>query len=73
MKQTPDSRIKLQKSSSQLGLKLPLNPVRITINKKGEVLVMKDKEEQGFGEEGMYYKYGGLYGERAVKEGTIDY
>jgi hypothetical protein len=52
-------------------LKLPLNPAKIKIGDKGEVLVKKNDEEQWLGEFGVYYKYGGLYGERALPEGTI--
>jgi hypothetical protein len=35
----------LARSTSQLGLKLPLNPTKIKIGEKGEVLVKKLDEE----------------------------
>ena len=54
-----------------MGLKLPLNPRKIKIGEKGEVLVKKLDEEQWLGEFGAYYRYGGLYGARALPEGTL--
>ena len=54
-----------------MGLKLPLNPGKIKIGAKGEVLVKKKDEEQWLGEFGAYYKYGGLYGAREIPEGSF--
>lgn len=71
IRQNSQRRSQLTRSTSQLGLKLPLNPAKIKIGEKGEVLVKKKDEEQWLGEYGAYYKYGGLYGERALPEGTI--
>jgi len=50
---------------------LPLNPHKIKIGEKGEVLVRKSDDEQWLGEYGAYYRYGGLYGERAIPAGSL--
>lgn len=63
-------RSQLSNSASHLGLKLPVNPKKIKIGPKGEVLVRKLEEETWDGEFGGFYQYGGLYGARAKPDNS---